>query len=261
MTGDPYDPPDADVLNVIADEWVTQLEETAALGEPQRHPALEVGDTVPPYVNEFDVGYRAVDTWHGGNPGPAIEVVRRALLDAGAVARLRSSAIGALERRGVRWAVHHRTELPMPLSGRRYWEVTDVDRFEATMAGFLRYPHPLPAEVRDRIVSWSARPETDAGAPERDALLDEFIGHHRRHLEPGIVIAETRDHFRRWYIDTYQGTQTDFADRMWRWLRAEGALRSPTSEERAVLGVVPEGTRVWDRDRLAAALPELTRSE
>lgn len=136
MTVDPYDPPTAQVLSVVAGCWAQEL-------------LRDYGDDVPPHVDEFDVGYQAVDTWRGGNPDPALAVIRQALLDVGAITRLRSSSIGAIERRRVRWAVQHGTELPKPLSENRVWEVTDVDRFEETVTSFNRYFRPLPADVRD----------------------------------------------------------------------------------------------------------------
>lgn len=256
MTADQYDPPTAGVLEVVADEWMRQVEQNAP--SAPHHPLLDVGDTVPPYVNEFDVGYRSVDTWHGGNPGPAIAVIRQALLDADAITRLRSSAIGALERKEVRWAVHHGITLPKPLSEHFHWEVTNVDRFEQTIGRFLRHSRTLPADVRAVTTDWAARPETNAGAPERGWLLDDFIALRQGLVQSDQVNTETRDNFLRWYIHTYKGMHTDFAEQLWRWLNAEGALRKPTPDERALLGVIPDDTRVWDRTRLVAALPELT---
>lgn len=252
-----YDPPAADVLYVVADEWVAQLRASAADNSPI-HPLLDVRGSVPPYADEFHVGYKSIDTWHGGNPGQALTVIRQALLDLGAITRLRSSAIGALERADVRWAVHHGTELPEPLSEHRLWEVTDVDLFEGTMGRFDRYFRPLPADVRDRIISWASRPETNAGAPERGWLLDDTIDRLRHLIGSEQISTETRTRFVRWYNDTYKGMYDDFAGQVWRWLNAEGALREPTLTERARLGLVAAATRVWDRDRLAATLPEVT---
>lgn len=240
-----YDPPAANVLDVVADGWARELQR-------------DFGDDVPPHVDEFDVGYQAVDTWHGGNPDPALTVIREALLDAGAITRLRSSAVGALERRRVRWAVQHGRELPKPLSEHRIWEVTDVDRFEETVASLNTYFPPLPAEVRGRIISWATRPETNVGAPERGWLLDDTIDRLRPVVASEKVSTETRARFLRWYNDAYKGMYDDFAEQLWRWLNAEGALRKLTLAERARLGIVPAGTRVWDRDCLAAALPEVT---
>ncbi|MFJ4296927.1 hypothetical protein [Curtobacterium sp. NPDC089689] len=244
-TVDPYDPPAAESLDVVADGWAREL-------------LRGVGDDVPPHLDEFDVGYQAVDTWHGGNPDPALAVIRQALLDVGAITRLRSSAIGALERRSARWAVQRGRELPKPLSENRIWEVTDVDRFEETMGRFNRYFRPLPADVRDRIISWASRPETNAGAPERGWLLDDTIDRLRHIAGSEEVSTETRARFLRWYNATYKGMYDDFAGQLWRWLNAEGALRKPTPAERTRLGLIPAGTRVWDRDRLSAALPEVT---
>lgn len=257
-TVDSYDPPTTQVLEAVADEWVAQLRASAA-DNPPIHPLLDVGGRVPPYVDEFHVGYKSVDTWHGGNPGPALNVIRQALLDMGAIIRLRSSAIGALERSDVRWAAHHGTALPEPLSEHRIWEVVDVDRFEEAMGRFDRYFRSLPADVRDRITSWAHRPETNAGAPERGWLLDDTINRLRHLMGSGQVSTETRAGFLRWYNDTYKGMYDDFAAQLWRWLNAEGALRKPTLTERMHLGLVPAGTRVWDRNHLAAALPEVTR--
>lgn len=241
----PYDPPTTQVLEVVADGWVQEI-------------LRDVGDELLPHVDEFDVGYKAVDTWHGGNPDPALTVIRQALLDVGAITRLRSSAIAALERRRVRWAVQHGMELPKPLSENRIWEVTDVGRFEETMSRFNKYFRPLPADVRDRIISWATRPEMNAGAPERGWLLDDTINRLRPLIASEQVSTETRATFLRWYNDTYKGMYDDFASQLWRWLNTEGALRKLTLAERARLGITPAGTRVWDRNRLAAALPEVT---
>jgi hypothetical protein len=240
-----FEPPAADVLEVVAHVWAQEL-------------LRDHGDDVPPHADESDVAYRAVDTWHGGNPDPALTVIRQTLLDVGAITRLRSSAIGALERRSVRWAVQHGRALPKPLSEHRVWEVTDVDRFEETMSRFDGYSRPLPADVRDRVISWAPRPGTDAGAPERGWVLDDTIDRLRDIVASETVSTETRAGFLRWYNDTYRGMYDDFAAQLWRWLNAEGALRKPTLAERARLGLVPAGTRAWDRDRLAAALPEVT---
>ncbi|PZE33924.1 hypothetical protein DEJ31_15910 [Curtobacterium sp. MCPF17_031] len=212
-------------------------------------------------MDEFDVGYKSVDTWHGGNPGPALSTVRQALIDANAICRLRPSATAALERRDVRWAVHHNIRLPKPLSEHRIWEVTNADRFEGTISRFLQYPQPLDADVRDRITDWAARPETNAGAPERGRLPDDFIAQHRGLMDDNQLSTVTDVGFRRWSTQRHTSMRTDFTEQMWRWLNAEGALRELSQEERVLLGPTPVGTRVWDRVRLAAELPELTRAD
>lgn len=250
------DPPSRDVLALVADGWVQELEASATAALAPR-PLLEVADTVPPYVDEVHIGRGTRETGHGGDPAPALTVVRRALLDAGAVTRLRSSAVGALERRDVRWAVDHGAALPEPLSKRPLWEVTHLDRFERTIARFGGHVDSLGGDVGDRITAWAARPESNAGAPERGWFLDDFLSRQRGHIDTARIATANRAEFLRWYVDTYKGMYTQLAEQLWRWLNAQGALRKPTRKERGVLGPVPDGTRVWDRDPLAHALPEL----
>ncbi len=258
VSGSPYDPPDERVLSDVAAEMVDQLGETARLLEHWRSTIdPELGDTVPPHIDEYDVNYRTVDTWHGGNPRPALDILSRTLTDAGVLTRLRSSSIGALERRDARWARKHRTQQPPPRSTRRHWEVTDVDAFEATVAPFLRYPHPLPNDVRALVSEWAARPETNAGAPERGPLLDDYLTVLRPTFTgrgPNTVHRSTLED---WYRTTYHGMYDEFPKQLWRWLTAEGAIRKATLPERLRLGPLPAGTRVYNRERLTIALPEL----
>lgn len=250
------DPPSRDVLGLVADGWVRELEASATAALAPRA-LLGVADTVPPYVDEVHIGRGARETGNGGDPAPALTVVRRALVGAGAVSRLRSSAVGALERRDVRWAVDHGAALPEPLSERPLWEVTHLARFETTIARFGGYVDPLGGDVGDRITAWTARPESNAGAPERGWFLDDFLSRQRGLMETAGIATANRAEFLRWYVDAYKGMYTELAEQLWRWLNGQGALRKPTRGERVALGPVPDGTRVWDRDRLAHALPEL----